>query len=129
MDDLTFYKDDKKSVLKPELFSDIAEKLAEKFAGSSKSKNKRSQIRKFYDEVLRLNAMAKADPDDWENILPFVNMLIAKTAYAEGRNLVTEDFVDFMKKSIAQIQNPEDLNVFSSFFESLIGFYTRYRHD
>jgi CRISPR-associated protein Csm2 len=89
--------------------------------------NKRTQIRKFYDEVVRLNAAAKANPEDWDTILPFINMLIAKAAYANGRNkLVTDEFVRMLKDCITQVQKPADLDVFASFFESFMGFYRKF---
>jgi CRISPR-associated protein Csm2 len=89
--------------------------------------NKRTQIRKFYDEVVRLNGNVKSNPDDWDAVLPYINMLIAKAAYANGRNkLVTDDFVNLLKDCIAQVQKPADLDVFANFFESFMGFYRKY---
>lgn len=123
MVDVTFYKDKAKRTLRPELFSKTAEELAKTFAMDEKI-NKRSQVRKFYDEVNRLNALAKNEV--WEDILPYVNMLIAKATYAQGRKLVTEDFVDFLKHSIGQIEGPKDLDVFSNLFEAFMGFYRKY---
>jgi len=135
---ISFYKDKEKRILNPELFSDVAEKLADNIyrSGLRKKKdgkqklelNKRTQIRKFYDEVIRLNSLAnnKTNPEKWDNILPFVNMLIAKAAYAEGRDNVTGDFTDFMKGSIKQISDSEDLLVFANFFEAFMGFYRKY---
>lgn len=125
MVDVTFYKDKEKKTLKVELFSLTAEKLALEFSEDERI-NRRSQIRKFYDEVLRLNALAKNDPGDWDDILPYVNMLIAKATYAEGRKLVTEGFVKFMKDCINQIKDKKDLEVFSNLFEAFMGFYRKY---
>ena len=126
MVDVTFYRDKEKRTLKSELFSSVAEDLAKELSAFQKS-NKRTQIRKFYDEVLRLNSLAKSNQNDWDNILPYVNMLIAKATYAWGRNLVTEEFVDFIKKSMGQIQDPKDLDVFANLFEAFMGFYKKYR--
>ena len=90
--------------------------------------NKRTQIRKFYDEVVRLNSLAnnKTNPEEWDNVLPYVNMLIAKAAYAQGRNSVTPDFVDLMKNCIKEVREKKDLEVFANFFESFMGFYRKY---
>jgi CRISPR-associated protein Csm2 len=77
--------------------------------------------------VLRLNSITKTKPQDWDNILPYVNMLTAKATYAQGRKLVTEEFVEFMRKSVGQLQRPEDLDVFANFFEAFMGFYKKYR--
>lgn len=127
MVDVTFYKDKAKRTLKIDLFSTTAEELAKTLSQANERFNKRTQLRKFYDEVLRLNSIAKTSPHDWDNILPYVNMLIAKATYAEGRNLVTEEFVKFIKQSIGQLQLPEDLEVFTNFFEAFMGFYKKYR--
>lgn len=127
MVDVTFYKDREKRTLNPKLFSKVAEDLAREFSNAGDRINKRSQLRKFYDEVLRLNSLAKSNRQDWDNILPFVNMLIAKATYAQGRKLVTPDFVDFIKRSIGQIDVPEDLDVFTNLFQAFMGFYTQYR--
>jgi len=128
---ISFYKDKEKRVLDPKLFSTTSEQWAKKIneSGGGKS-NKRTQIRKFYDEVVRYNTLAKVnkeDKKDWDNILPYINMLIAKAAYAKGRNnLVTEDFVGLLKDCVEQIRDPRDLDVFTNFFEAFMGFYRQY---
>jgi len=129
MVDGTFYKDPGKRILNPDLFYKTAQHLAEDFAKADEKFNKRSQLRKFYDEVLRLNEIAKSNDDEWINIFPYVNMLIAKATYAQGRKLVTDDFVDFIKKSIDQIHSAKDLDVFANLFEAFMGFYRKYRQS
>jgi CRISPR-associated protein Csm2 len=126
--EVSFYQDTQKKFIRPELFSRTAEELAKSFAGKGKH-NKRSQIRKFYDELLRLNTLANNGNEEWGNILPYVHMLIAKATYAEGRDLVTGDFVDFLRKCIDQVQSHKDLDVFASFFEAFMGFYRKYQKD
>ncbi len=135
---ITFYKDKEKKILNPTLFSNVAEKLAEniyksglqtKRDGSQKlERNKRTQIRKFYDEVIRFNSLAnsKTNPEAWENILPYVNMLIAKVAYAEGRNHVTKEFTGFLKNCVEETEDEKDMAVFANFFEAFMGFYRKY---
>ncbi len=134
MDKITFYKDRSKGIVEPKLFSDFAERAAEGIAKSGQTttregkpkleRNKRTQIRKFYDEVLRLNGIVKSNPGDWDVVLPYINMLIAKAAYAKGRsNLVTDDFVKLLKDCVAQVEKPADLDVFANFFEAFMGFY------
>jgi CRISPR-associated protein Csm2 len=124
---ISFYKDKNKKIIDPKLFSDIAEQWAAKIneSGNGRS-NKRTQIRKFYDEVVRYNSLAKGNPKDWDNILPFINMLIAKATYALGRNLVTREFVDFIKAGVNQVQDEKDMDVFAGFFEAFMGFYKQY---
>jgi len=128
MIEVKFYKDRVKKEIDPKLFSEVAERCAEEIHKSGgKNSNKRTQLRKFYDEIIELNNRVKRNPDDWSNILALVNMVIAKVVYAKGRNnLVSDDFVKLMKNCIAQVEYPEDLDVFAHFFEAFMGFYRQY---
>ena len=120
---IEFWRDREKGVVDPTLFSKTAQELAEKLAEENRKLNKRTQLRKFYDEVLRLDSEAKAKPDDWDYILPRVHMIVAKAAYAEGRELVSKSFADFIRSSVEQVFEPKDLRVFANFFEAMMGFY------
>jgi len=128
MIEVKFYKDRVKKEIDPKLFSEVAERCAEEIHKSGgKNSNKRTQLRKFYDAIIELNNRVKRNPDDWSNILALVNMVIAKVVYAKGRNnLVSDDFVKLMKNCIAQVEYPEDLDVFAHFFEAFMGFYRQY---
>lgn len=124
---VSFYKDKEKRILNPVLFSETAMDWAEKIhVKGGRYANKRSQLRKFFDEVLRLNSLAKSNPGAWDNIIPYVNMLIAKAAYAQGRKKVTQEFVDLIKVCIDQVHNDRELDVFANFFEAFMGFYRKY---
>jgi len=125
-----FWKNRDKREPNPEIFWHAAENLSEKLANQGQA-NKRTQIRKFYDEVLRLDQDAKRLPEDqWPNILVRLNLLVPKAVYAWGRNnLVSEDFVKFIKESVQQIQTKEDLAVFANFFEAFMGFYRKHKKE
>ena len=128
MEKIIFWKDREKQLIDPQLFSKTAENLAKEIAEDSRNirnSNKRTQIRKFYDEIVRLTMLSKTRPKEkWGQLLPLVHMITAKAAYANGRNnLISNNFMRFLKDSIDQIQEPEDLNVFSNFFEAFMGFY------
>ncbi|RLB80617.1 MAG: type III-A CRISPR-associated protein Csm2 [Deltaproteobacteria bacterium] len=127
MTKIDFWTNEEKRILNPKLFSETAENLAREISEVDSKKNKRTQLRKFYDEVLRLNSLAQGNPEDWDNILPYVNMLVAKAAYAQGRGLISKDFLKFIKHSIKQISEREDLEIFANFFEAFMGFYRVYR--
>jgi CRISPR-associated protein Csm2 len=121
-----FWVDKGKGQIDPKLFSETAERLAGELADDWRQQsklNKRSQIRKFYDEVLRLNSLAQSSKVPWDAVLPQVHMLVAKTAYARGRELVSENFKNFMQNSVSQVEKEDDLRVFADFFEALMGFY------
>lgn len=91
--------------------------------------NKSTQLRRFYDELVRLNSQAQAKKDEWGMIKPRVHMIVAKAAYAKGRELVTDKFVALIRDGISQVDSREDLQVFTNFFESFMGFYKALRKN
>jgi CRISPR-associated protein Csm2 len=129
MTKIDFWKDREKAIIDPALFSSKAENLAQEFAKDNeqnKGTNKRTQIRKFYDEIVRLDMEAKSREGEWANILPLVHMMTARAAYAKGRNLISDGFLEFIKNSVSQVNTAKDLSVFANFFEALMGFYRLY---
>lgn len=130
MERIVLWKDREKRAINPELFSKTAENLAKIIKEDREQKgrlNKRTQLRKFYDEVVRLSSLAKArHHDEWTNILPMVHMLTAKAAYARGRELISSNFMEFIRGSVDQVNEPEDLELFANFFEAFMGFYRLY---
>lgn len=129
-----FYSDVKSKTINSNLFSTHAEDWAKKVCESGLNykkdkleRNKISQIRKFYDEVLRFSNFVKAG-EDYKSILPYIKMLNAKAAYAEGRKLVTEDFKMFIKQSLEYLTDhePKTFDIFANFFEAFMGYYKFY---
>jgi CRISPR-associated protein Csm2 len=124
---INFWKDKREKVIDPTLYSAHAARLSADLARECKEDrkrpNKRTQIRKFYDEVARLEASARAREGEWPNILPMVHMLTAKAAYARGRDLVSDRFLEFIRSAVNQVQDLDDLSVFANFFEAFMGFY------
>ena len=128
MEKIEFWKEKSSRVVDPYLFSRKADAFAKQvFDEGGERKNKPSQLRKFFDEVSRLNMRAKTKTNDWKTLLPLVHMITAKSAYATGRNLITLSFHNFIKQSVDQVETPDDLDIFALFFESFIGFYKAYR--
>lgn len=128
MQEILFWKDKEAKILDPRLFSMHAENMAKAMTkdweNSNKTVNKRTQLRKFYDEVIRLNGYCQGDSVRWDRmVLPQVHMLTAKAAYAHGRKLISKNFMDFIKDSVDQVESSDDLKVFSDFFEAFMGFY------
>jgi CRISPR-associated protein Csm2 len=139
MADFKLWKNREEGKLDPALFSMEAEKWAKELAAENnrnKRLNKRTQIRRFYDEVLCLDTEARPPADSPEKpdeqdrfetlILPRLHMLIAKAAYAKGRELVSDNFVNLIKTGVNQSTEPKDLKVFADFFEAFMGFYRLY---
>lgn len=125
---MNFWKDKKNKLIKPDLFSADAENLAKKVAEEgTKTCNKRSQIRKFYDEVLDFSTRIGKDQIEFEKMLPYLKMLNAKAAYAKGRGLISDGFKNFLSHSLQQVNNKDDFEVFAGLFEAFMGYYRLYR--
>ncbi|MBO4575678.1 MAG: type III-A CRISPR-associated protein Csm2 [Neisseriaceae bacterium] len=106
--------------LSPEIFGDIAKNCADKI-GQNDRKNNSTQIRKYYDELVMWHEKVMLN-GDYENNAPFIKMMKAKVAYAKGRDLVTQDFVDMFNAIINQINSAETLKNAKLFFEAVLGF-------
>ncbi|MBW1992512.1 MAG: type III-A CRISPR-associated protein Csm2 [Deltaproteobacteria bacterium] len=128
--DIRFWADREKKIPDATIFWQKAERLSQVLANQGKS-NRRTQIRRFYDEVLRLDQDAKRLPEEqWPSIQARLNLLVPKAVYAWGRdNLVSEEFVEFIKNSVKQIDNKEDLAMFATFFEAFMGFYRKEKKE
>lgn len=125
---MNFWKDKTKKFIKPDLFSTDAEDLAKKIAqDGTKTCNKRTQIRKFYDEVINFSTIVGKDPLEFERMLPYLKMLNAKAAYAKSRELISDSFKDFLSSSLQQVNDIDDFEVFAGFFEAFMGYYRFYR--
>jgi len=137
--EVKFYIDKKKNIINSDLFSIHAEQWAkrvcesgleekkDKKTGEVKKvleKNKITQLRKFYDEVLKFSSDLKKG-EEYNQILPYLKMLNAKAAYAEGRRLITDEFKSFIKLSVGNLNedDPKDFELFASFFEAFMGYY------
>ncbi len=124
---IEFWANREEKIPNPKIFSESAADLSKKLANEP-DKNKRSQLRRFYDEVLRLDQDARIRGEDkWPHILARLHLLIPKAAYAQGRKLVSQPFVDFIKNSVEQTQTREDLGIFATLFEAFMGFYRQDR--
>ena len=134
-----------KQPLVTDLFSDIAADYAkEVFLEGCKDKdgkvkyrngvpeqqtNKSSQLRKFYDELVMWfeRVHFERTPDDrkkkYEELAPFIQMLVAKVAYAEGRKNVEMTFGQLFAHVIRQISDADSLRHAKLFMEAFMGFY------
>ena len=114
--------------LASDLFDGIAEKAA-RVVAEDRPKTKTSQLRRFYDELLRWEAKVNdGDPDGAKDRLrkhlPFIRMMNAKAAYAKGRSLVGASFVTLLGRCLEQVSDdPNALRNGKLFFEAFMGFY------
>ncbi|NAZ30932.1 MAG: type III-A CRISPR-associated protein Csm2 [Caldimicrobium sp.] len=135
--EIKFWIDKEKRLVNPDLFSKIAYDWSEKISGWSDSgdinrqkqnKNRRSQIRKFYDEVLFFYDNLKNKPkENFKQFLPFIKMIRAKVYYSLGRKHIDNDFKEMIEKCLNQIEDWDDFEVFKNFFEAFMGYYRFHR--
>ncbi len=130
------------TALKDDLFSDVAkEKSFEIFQGGldqrgNQAKNKSTQLRKFYDELVmwtdKVHAIGKLELGQksccvraarYRDCAPFIKMMNAKVAYARGRGHVDECFEQMFSYLIRQITDAETLKHAKLFMEAFMGFY------
>jgi CRISPR-associated protein Csm2 len=110
--------------LKPELFDTTAQAAARAVAGDARNQaNKPSQLRQFYDELVMWEEKARQNRDRFDEYLPFIRMLNAKAAYAEGRRNVDSTFVELIGHCVGQVRSYDTLRNFKLFFEAFLGFY------
>lgn len=107
-----------------ELFNSVAQQTAQTLADTQRrEQNKSTQIRRFYDELLMWDAKATQNPEKFGEYLPFIRMLNAKVAYAEGRGHVDSNFTTLMQHCLKQVSDDKTLRTFKLFFEAMLGFY------
>ncbi len=99
------------------LFDQIAQAFADSF-----DKPDSAQIRRFYDELVRFEQLARRQKDEWLQILPLVKMMNAKVAYAFGRKHVDAEFYNMFTLLIRQVEEPAHLTNLKLFIEATIGF-------
>lgn len=117
-----------------ELFNSIAKERAQAIKGDDDRVNKPTQLRRFYDELLLWETRVSQQPLDaqaakFAECLPFIRMLNAKAAYANGRKLVDRNFVDLMHHTLSEVTNPQTLTTCKYFWEAFMGFYKQERQD
>ncbi|MBW1616289.1 MAG: type III-A CRISPR-associated protein Csm2 [Deltaproteobacteria bacterium] len=157
--ELCDFYDKNSGCIKSDLFSDKAEEVVKDFLkpseiikipqkksyttkkqGKNKDEekevdNSRTQIRRFYNEVLSIKNLIDLKDDEtptdkFKIQIPYIKMLIAKAKYAQKRNppTVTTNFVKFIKYCLEGVKledidkSLKHFNIFVSFFEAVIAY-------
>jgi CRISPR-associated protein Csm2 len=120
---------DKDKKLDPELFNSIARDMAKVVASADRNVNKSTQLRRFYDELVLWETRVNQQPEKFGEYLPFIRMINAKAAYAEGRKLVDRTFVGLLHHSLGEVNDAETLTTCKLFWEAFMGFYKQERQD
>ena len=115
--------------LDPELFNSIARDAAKNVAAAPRERNKSTQLRRFYDELCLWDLRITQQPEKFSDYLPFIRMLNAKVAYAEGRKLVDRTYVNLLHHTLREVKDRESLAACKLFWEAFTGFYKQERAD
>ena len=107
------------------LFDVVAKQVAKTLA--DQKNNKPTQLRRFYDEICMWSERVEANEEKFGEFLPFIRMLNAKAAYAQGRQLVDPNFVKLMRDGLAQVKDAKTMKYFKLFMEAVMGFYKEQR--
>lgn len=108
--------------LSPDLFDSVAHEAA-KVIGENRFGNKASQIRQFYDELVMWEEKVRQNESRFNEYLPFIRMMNAKAAYAQGRKHVDANFTSLISHCLGQVKDADSLRNFKLFFEAFLGFY------
>ena len=126
MADVKYYIDDTKQVIKEDLFAVEAKKYADSFSNDF-PKIKSSQMRKFYNDILLIKTKIEQAPKptiEFQKQHPYINMIVAKAAYAKARRHIGDNFERFLKDNIADtIKDDRDFMVFCDLFEAVVAYY------
>ena len=115
--------------INPELYAGIAESMAREVStkgvedGNRKGRNKPTQLRRFYDELVMMHDKVEQNPESFDDLLPFIKMLKAKVAYAMGRGNVDSNYKGMMDKVIDGVSSGKELRQAKLFLEAFMGFY------
>ncbi|MDR1945813.1 MAG: type III-A CRISPR-associated protein Csm2 [Desulfovibrio sp.] len=114
-----------------DIFSKIAQEAAEKVFGGRGVKNKRTQLRRFYDELAMWSERVQQEPGKerdkkYKEFEPFIKMMQAKVAYALGRDHIDATFNALFSHCVDKINAPESLKRCKLFMEAFMGFYRMY---
>ena len=129
LDKIVFSKESQN--LPTDIFSDIAEKAAEIVSGN-KSSNKRTQLRRFYDELAAWNETVQqnkpaAREAKYKDLEPVIKMMKAKIVYAKSRGHVDANFEKLFLRCINSVNSHETLKYCKLFLEAFMGYYRYYR--
>lgn len=114
----------------PELFNSVAQQWARQIAQpQDRNRNKSTQLRRFYDELVLWETRSTQQPDKFSEYLPFIRMLNAKAAYADGRKLVDHTFVALLSHTLKEVNSAETFTTCKLFWEAFMGFYKQERQD
>ena len=116
-----YFEDKNKEILKCEYIVEYPKHIVLNLI-RNKDKNKSSQLRKYYDYIVRIKDTLKYDNQIFNKVHVEINRLDYYVSYAESRGKVSRYFVDFIKKNLKNIKTKEDFFAFLKHFEAIIAY-------
>ncbi len=131
-----YFLDKDKNIVKEDLFTSCADEIAKSFK-FDKPPMKSSQVRKFYDEILRRKMIIELETDEKKKKeaflkqLPYIRMIISKAVYANNRKqpTVNNNFKKFIENNIGNIKEYKEFEVFCDLFEAVVAYSKKYLGD
>ncbi len=118
-----YYSDPGKIRLKKEYIVDYPREIADALdRDGGRDANKRTQIRKFYEYLLRVERKMSLAGNDFSVVEADIAGLLPHVSYAGKRRLVSSLFVEFTEKNIAAVRDEKDMRAFVKHFEALVAF-------
>lgn len=105
------------------LIRDDAMKYAEQIVKHRGAKDKYTQIRKYYDELVRIQQQSiLCNEESFTKYLPSIYIVAAKASYAVSKKTLTHSFGNFIEKNVKCVNTKEDLNSCIMLFEAILGY-------
>ena len=102
-----------------------ADTIASKLRGM-----KTTQLRKFFDSIRTIKEKLKED--SWNEVEPKFYLLKPKIAHARGRNLIPEEFYEFLKVCMRKVdigdesEKKENFEKMVEFLEAVVAYHRYY---
>ena len=125
-----YFSDRQDGIIKENLFSEDADKIAKSFQDGMKS----SQVRKFYDELLKRKMIIDLAEDkdrEFARQLPYIKMVVSKAHYGYSRRprTISQNFKSFLEDNLNKISDRDEFFVFCDLFEAVVAYSKQYLRD
>ncbi len=118
-----YYLDPEKEKLKKEYITKYPKSIAKSLEhDGGKEANKRSQIRKFYEYLLRVDRKMHLKDNDYSMVEADLEALVPFVSYAGKRKLVSRLFQQFIEENVRAVRDEKDMRAFVKHFEALVAF-------
>ncbi len=117
------YYMDGKECMNPKFIVEYPRSIAEDLEDDSK--NRLSQLRKFYDYARRIRDSLNQNHELFDAWKAELSKLKPAVNYAYVRETVTDMFKDFIDVNVSRINDREDLDAFIEHFQALIAYLPR----